>query len=104
MQFYDVSLVAAGDDDIHSLVGEHRLLFHPPAVLAKEAGDEILELALAARARRVRIGKRRGHGFTLATLIIVAVVIIMAARAAEVKTPSSEGVTRLKPTETESRS
>ncbi len=40
----------------------------------------------------------------MARVITVAMVIIMAARAAEVKTPSSEGVTRLKPTETESRS
>jgi hypothetical protein len=54
-------------------------------VLAKEAGDEILELAPTVRAGRVRIGKRGGHGFTLATLIIVAVVIIMAALTVEVK-------------------
>ena len=75
----DVALVAARDDHVHSPVGGQRLLFHPPAVLAKEVDDEVLELSPTVRAGRVRIGKRGGHVFTLATLIIVAVVIIMAA-------------------------
>ena len=44
-----------------------------------------IQLLGRVRARRVRIGKRGGHGFTLATLIIVAVVIIMAALTVEVK-------------------
>jgi hypothetical protein len=83
--FDDVALVTAGDDEVRTLVGGHRLLFHPPAVLAKEVGDEVLELAPTVRARRVRIGKRGGHGFILATLIIVAVVIIMAELTVEVK-------------------
>ena len=83
--FNDVALITAGDDDVRTLVGEHRLLLHPPAVLAKEVGEEVLELAPTVRARRVRIGKRGGHVFTLATLIIVAVVIIMAALTVEVK-------------------
>jgi hypothetical protein len=81
----DPALVTAGDDDVRTLVGGHRLLFHPPAVLAKEVGDEVLELAPTVLARRVRIGKRGGHGFTLATLVIVAVVILMAALTVEVK-------------------
>jgi hypothetical protein len=85
LQFDDVALITAGDDDVRTLVGEHRLLLHPPAVLAKEVGEEVLELAPAVRARRVRIGKRGGHGFTLATLIIVAVVIIMAVLREHVK-------------------
>jgi hypothetical protein len=54
-------------------------------VLAEETGEQIEVVALAARARRVLIGKRGGHGFTLATLITVAVVIIMAALTVEVK-------------------
>jgi hypothetical protein len=70
---------------VRTPVGGYRLLFHPPAVLAKEVGDEVLELSPIVRAGRVRIGKRGGHVFTLATLIIVAVVIIMAALTVEVK-------------------
>ena len=54
-------------------------------MLAKEVCDEVLELAPTVRALRVRIGKRRGHGFTLAALIIVAVVAVMAALTVEVK-------------------
>jgi hypothetical protein len=54
-------------------------------MLTKEVGDEVLELAPTVRAGRVWIGKRGGHVFTLATLIIVAVVIIMAALTVEVK-------------------
>jgi hypothetical protein len=54
-------------------------------VLAKETGKQIEVVALAARAWRIRIGKRGGHGLTVATLIIVAVVIIMAELTAEVK-------------------
>jgi hypothetical protein len=40
----------------------------PPAMLAEEAGDEVLELAFVARAKGVRIGKWGGHDFTLAAL------------------------------------
>jgi hypothetical protein len=54
-------------------------------VLAEETGEQIKVVALAARALRVRIGKRGGHGFTLATAIIVAVVIIMAALTREIR-------------------
>jgi hypothetical protein len=85
LEFNDVAVVPASDDEIHFIVGELRLLFHSPAVLAKETGKQIEVVALAARAWRIRIGKRGGHGLTVATLIIVAVVIIMAELTAEVK-------------------
>ena len=85
LEFNDVSVVASGDDEIHFFVGELRLLSYSPAVLAEETGEQIEVVALAARALRVRIGKRGGHGFILATVIIVAVVIIMAALTVEVK-------------------
>ena len=61
------------------------LLFDSPAALAEEVGDEVFELAFDSRARWVRVGEQRGHDFTLAALIIVAVVIIMAVVKKEVK-------------------
>jgi hypothetical protein len=85
LEFNDVSVVASGDDEIHFFVGELSRLFYSPAVLAEETGEQIKVVALAARALRVRIGKWGGHGFTLATVIIVAVVITMAALTREVK-------------------
>jgi hypothetical protein len=78
-------VAAASYDEIHLLVRELRLLFHTPAVLAKETGEQIEVVALAVHAWRNRIGKRGGHVITVAMLVIVAVVIIMAALAAEVK-------------------
>jgi len=72
-------------DEIHFLIGELRLLFHTPAVLAKETGEQIEVVALATRAWRNRIGKRGCHVITLAMLVTVAVVIIMAELTAEVK-------------------
>jgi hypothetical protein len=58
LEFNDVAIVAARDDKIDVLVSDGMLIFDPPAVLAEEVGDEILELAFVARARGVRIGKR----------------------------------------------
>jgi hypothetical protein len=39
LEFYDVSVVVACDDQIHFLVGKLRPLFHTPAVLAKKTGE-----------------------------------------------------------------
>lgn len=85
LEFNDVVVVAASDYEIHFFVGEFRRLFHSPALLAEETGQQIEVVALAARALRIRIGKLGSHGVTLATLIIVAVVIIMAVLVVKVK-------------------
>jgi hypothetical protein len=74
LKFNEVVIVAARDDKVDVLVDDGTLLVDAPAVVGEEVGDEVFELAFDPRARGARVGEQRGHDFTLAMIIIVAVL------------------------------